>query len=135
MDHSTAVRVINQHLVIVAMPHKPTSNMSDLSNVIKDSVGYVDDSISINFLPDHEKLSDRVPKKALNNFTQGYIHDIKIYSKDCQGIKVIARCWCSCARVKISIPYTQNWQTTRSLNPIVVVRLGRYTGTCPRIYK
>ena len=57
-----------------------------------DSLSAISDNISISFLPDHQKLADRILKRGLNFYTQSFIHDIKVYPET-SNVKVVAKCW------------------------------------------
>ena len=70
------------------MPH----NMANNSVPASDSLIDIPDDISVKFLPNSRNLSDKVLQKGLNYFTQGYIHDIKIYNQE-SSLQIAARCW------------------------------------------
>jgi len=69
-------------------------NMAAVHTVASKSLQHIPDNISVNFLPNHAKLCERILKRGLNYFTQCYIHDIKIFIHD--GLKqseVTCKCW------------------------------------------
>jgi hypothetical protein len=43
-----------------------------------DTLEKIPDNIAVSFLPNFESLSKKALEKGLNDFTQGYIHNIKI---------------------------------------------------------
>ncbi|XP_060589407.1 uncharacterized protein LOC132744663 [Ruditapes philippinarum] len=74
------------------MPHKPASKMAAVSTTT-DSLEDVPDNISISFLPNHRSLMERIIKRGLNYYLQGYVHQIKVHIDDKPKVKVVARCW------------------------------------------
>lgn len=62
------------------------------SDVATDSLKSIPDDFCVKYLPNSSKLSDKVLQKGLNYFTQGYIHNIKIYNSDV-SVQAAARCW------------------------------------------
>ena len=92
-------------LVTVATYHKLT-NMAAISEA-SDSLERVAGYLSIEFLPDYKQIADRKMNRALNYFTQGYIHNIK-----CSVIKfkvlVMAKCWRSKIEEKREIGKQEN---------------------------
>ena len=77
--------------IVAKVPQTTTicsKNMADYAVAADDSLLGIPDNICISFLPNYKKLSERVLKRGLNYFLQGYIHQIKIYGK-----KVEAKCW------------------------------------------
>lgn len=67
--------------------------MADSSRKINDSLTNIPENISITYLPDHETLSEKARKRVLNNYTQGYIHGIKIGDGETEKVHVTGRCW------------------------------------------
>jgi len=66
-------------LVTVVMPHKLTYKMATDTVSAIESLASIDEDISFKYLPNHDILSERVIGRGLNYFTQGYVHDIKLY--------------------------------------------------------
>lgn len=64
-----------------------------------DDLRKIPDQISVSFLKEHANISERVLEKGLNYFSNGYIHEIKIYdmkttSENLQcELRVEAKCW------------------------------------------
>ena len=57
------------------------------------SMSHIPENISITYLPNHLTITDRIQKKALNYYMQGYIHKIKIFDEFLPKVTVTAKCW------------------------------------------
>lgn len=79
----TLVTVTKSH--IMAMP-------GTSANVATDSLKSIPDDFCVKYLPNSSNLSEKALQKGLNYFTQGYIHDIKIFNSD-ESVQAAARCW------------------------------------------
>uniref|UniRef100_A0A8W8MB74 SWIM-type domain-containing protein n=1 Tax=Magallana gigas TaxID=29159 RepID=A0A8W8MB74_MAGGI len=62
------------------------------ANVATDSLKSIPDDFCVKYLPNSSNLSEKALQKGLNYFTQGYIHDIKIFNSD-ESVQAAARCW------------------------------------------
>jgi len=56
-----------------------------------DTLVNISDNISVKFVPNYDKLADRILNRGLNYYTQGYIHNIKIFNEE-NRVRVVADC-------------------------------------------
>ena len=82
-----------REVAIVAMPHKQTYKMAAKQTSGIDSLGEIPDNISIQFLPNHQQLADRILKRGVNYFAQSYVHDVRIFTKNRPLVSVSGKCW------------------------------------------
>ena len=70
-----------------------------------DSLNKIPENIGLSYLPNSHKVSQKNLEKAVNIFTQGYIHEIKVY----EGFtKVNVSCKCYPSMRKTQNPHKIN---------------------------
>ncbi|KAH3774303.1 hypothetical protein DPMN_175682 [Dreissena polymorpha] len=80
-------------VVTVAMPHKLSSKMADSAASASNCLNHIPENISIKFLPNSQNVCDSIKRRALNFYTQGYIHKIKVFDNFLPKVTVTAKCW------------------------------------------
>lgn len=63
-------------------------NAVDVGGILLD----IPDNIGVSFLPNNKNLSTKCLEKGLNYFTQGYIHNIRVFKLESR-VQVSAKCW------------------------------------------
>jgi len=57
------------------------------------SLANIPADFSVEYLPNLKSIAERITRKALNLYTQGYIHKIEIFNEKLPMINLCARCW------------------------------------------
>ena len=93
-DHSTSMHG-SAHWPILSdccYASHATSKMASADAEASDTLVIITDNISVKFLPNYDKLADRILNRGLKYYTQGYIHNIKIFNEE-NHVRVVADCW------------------------------------------